>query len=160
MIVRFVADSMLGGLAKYLRMLGFHTEYFAKIEDKELIKIIEEDKKAILLTKDRHLKDEYHTYGNRIFLVTSEDKIEQTVEVLKTFKLKNQISPFIRCLECNTKLIRIPKKEAEKLLSQEICKNFSEFYKCPVCNKIFWFSTHTQRMEIIIQRILNKLEEK
>lgn len=157
--MRFIADSMLGGLAKYLRMLGFSTEYSNKSDDRDLLRALEEDQKAILLTKDRHLKNENHKYRNRIFLVLSDDKVEQTVEVLKSFNLKDKISPFVRCLECNAEIQRVGKEEVKGLIPRDTYEVFEEFYRCPGCNKIYWFSTHTQRMEIIINRIMRELEE-
>ncbi len=158
--MKFIADSMLGGLARYLRMLGFSTEYSNSIDDKELIKFLDEDEKTILLTKDRILKRENKKYGDRIILISSDDKKEQTAEVLSKLNIKDKISPFSRCLDCNSKLVKIKNKESVRnLIPEETYKYFDEFYKCPKCNKIFWFSTHTQRMDIIIQKILKKVED-
>lgn len=157
--MRFIADSMLGGLAKYLRMIGFSTKYFNKIDDKEILRILEEDKDIILLTKDKGIKINNPKYNDRILLIRSDDKVDQTVEVIKTFNLKDKIEPFVRCMECDTLLEPIDKNYVKNLVEEETFKSFDEFYRCPKCNKIYWFSTHTQRMEIIIQRILKKSEE-
>jgi len=39
----FIADVMLGTLAKWLRILGFDTLYFKNIDDSELIKIAKQE---------------------------------------------------------------------------------------------------------------------
>lgn len=154
-MIKFIADSMLGGLARYLRMMGIYTEYYNNIKDKDLIKLLEEDESKVLLTKDRILKNETPKYSERIFIIKSDDKIEQAKEVINNFNLKNHIKPFSRCLECNTEIRKIPKKEVKNLVPEETYKSIKEFFICPECKKVYWFSTHTERMDIIIQRILN-----
>lgn len=136
-------------------MIGIYTEYYNNIKDKELIKLLEEDNEKVLLTKDRILKNETTKYSDRIFLIHSDDKIEQTREVIEKFNLKDQIKPFSRCLECNTEIEKIPKKEVKNLVPEETYRSMKEFFICPNCKKIYWFSTHTERMDIIIQKILN-----
>lgn len=154
--MKFVADVMLGGLTKYLRMLGFDVIFFNKIEDKELIKIIMSID-AILLTKDRKLKLENPKLSEKIFLVNSKTTLDQTIEVIKEFKLKNEISPFSRCMVCNTPLEKINKEKYKNLIPEETYKNAEEFYLCRKCSKVYWFSTHTDRMQIIIEKILNSI---
>ena len=50
----FVADCMLGRLAKWLRILGFDVLYFSKAEDPALVEIARRDGR-VLLTRDTGL---------------------------------------------------------------------------------------------------------
>ena len=50
----FVADAHLGGLARFLRMLGFDTLYRNSFSDAE-IRRLAEDERRIVLTRDREL---------------------------------------------------------------------------------------------------------
>ncbi|MGB9621705.1 MAG: Mut7-C RNAse domain-containing protein [Brevinematia bacterium] len=154
--MKFIADSMLGGLAKYLRMLGFDVLFFNKIEDKDIIRILETNN-IILLTKDKKLKSENSKLSNKIFLIEAQNTIDQTIEVLKTFNLKDKVIPFSRCLICNTPLEKVNKKDYKNLIPKETYINFEEFYLCRRCNKVYWLSTHTDRMQILIERILKSI---
>src|SRR5438552_4408961 len=51
---RFIADAQLGGLAKYLRMLGFDTLYENGYTDAQIARI-SADEQRIVLTRDRAL---------------------------------------------------------------------------------------------------------
>ena len=51
---RFIADAQLGGLAKYLRMLGFDTPYENGCTDAQVARI-SADEQRIVLTRDRAL---------------------------------------------------------------------------------------------------------
>ncbi|MBA3043717.1 hypothetical protein FP804_01105, partial [archaeon] len=50
--MRFVADTMLGRLARWLRLLGFDVLYPETADDKELLKIAGE---RIIFTRDKEL---------------------------------------------------------------------------------------------------------
>src|SRR5207247_5004990 len=52
--LRFVVDGMLGGLARWLRMLGYETEYDSKADDNTLLELSKKQE-AILLTRDEEL---------------------------------------------------------------------------------------------------------
>jgi uncharacterized protein with PIN domain len=52
--LRFVADAMLGRLARWMRFLGFDTLYYRDISDSRLIRIAREQNRLIL-TRDTRL---------------------------------------------------------------------------------------------------------
>ena len=54
---RFVADSMLGSLARWLRMLGYDTAYRKDVADDELSRLASSEKRRIL-TRDKDLAKE------------------------------------------------------------------------------------------------------
>ena len=49
--MKFIADEMLGKLAKWLRFLGYDTLYAEKISDAEIM-LIAENEDRIILTRD------------------------------------------------------------------------------------------------------------
>ncbi|MFA5353224.1 MAG: Mut7-C RNAse domain-containing protein, partial [Thermodesulfovibrionales bacterium] len=54
---RFIVDVMLGGLARWLRAMGYDTLYFNDIDDRELVRISRLEQR-LLLTRDRRLVKE------------------------------------------------------------------------------------------------------
>ncbi len=52
--MRFLVDGMLGGLARWLRILGQDVRYDASMNDNELLRIAHEEN-MVLLTRDEEL---------------------------------------------------------------------------------------------------------
>ncbi len=148
--MKFIADAMLGKLSKYLRMLGFDTLYFNHIEDTELIEISKKENRTIL-TKDKIMVREKKP--ENVLLIESVNPVEQAKEVVKAFNLIDKINPFSRCLECNN-ILKFVKAFDVKDIPENVKKFTSEFYLCEKCKKYYWYSVHTERMQIIIEKIL------
>ncbi len=149
--VRFIADCMLGKLAKWMKILGFDTEYHSIIEDHELVEKAVEGKR-ILLTRDRNLikRKKLKEY----ILIRSEVPLEQVKQVLKDKKLKlEQSSLLSRCLICNVKTVPIKKEEVKELVPPYVYKTQNNFSNCPECERIYWGATH-------VDNILEQLKKK
>jgi len=140
---KFVADVHLGRLTKYLRMIGLDVLYKNNFEDDEIVSISLKEKRAIL-TKDRGiLKRNEVTHGYWIRATKAE---AQAKEVLERFNLQKEIKEFSRCLECNEPLKSIKKEMIIDQLPPKVAKSQNEFFRCHVCNKIYWKGTHHKRM--------------
>ena len=96
--LRFVADTHLGKLATYLRMLGLDTLFDRDYRDTELVAISQEQKR-ILLTRDQRLLERRGV--TRAYRVTATVPRVQLEEVLARFDLAGSVKPFRRCLRCN-----------------------------------------------------------
>ena len=97
-------------------MVGFDTGYRRDYTDRELARI-SVDEKRILLTTDRGLLK--RNIIIRGYFVRATSPREQLVEVLRQFDLFGSISPFERCIHCNTLLRPIPKEMlADRLLPE------------------------------------------
>jgi len=152
---RFILDSHLGKLARYLRMLGFDTLYKNNYQDPELAEISAREKR-ILLTRDLGLlKRSKIVYG---FFIRYDDPAVQLRTVLWRYKLKNKISAFGRCMECNTELIPVNKNEIMDRLEPKTKKYFHKFYLCPECSKIYWKGSHFTEMNNFIRKTLEEDE--
>jgi uncharacterized protein with PIN domain len=67
---RFVADAMLGRLARWLRLLGFDTAWVQDVSDGELVRrAIEEGR--VILTRDRALPSEWRVAGVHVLAATA-----------------------------------------------------------------------------------------
>ena len=76
----FVADCMLGRLAKWLKILGFDVLFFSKAEDKDLVELARRESR-VLLTRDSGLIEKNARRKNRLFIRSDdwEDQVAQAV---------------------------------------------------------------------------------
>jgi len=147
---KFILDVHLGTLAKYMRMLGFDTFYQNNYEDEEIVKISLKDKRTIL-TKDRGiLKRSEVMHG---YWIRSSTTMDQLIEVIKRFDLKEQTKELSRCLLCNTLLKKTTKEKVIDRLPRKIKELQNKFYFCENCDKIFWKGSHYTKMKGIIEQI-------
>ncbi len=151
----FVADCMLGRLARWLRVLGFDVLYFPRIEDAALLGVARREGRA-LLTRDTGLFE--RTAGHPALLVASEAWEDQLVQVLDAFRLKGLIAPHTRCLDCNAPLKPVPKDRARNLAAPFIVEQAEAFALCPACGRVFWKGSHADDMDARIGRITGRLK--
>ena len=146
--LRFLADSMLGTLAKWLRILGYDTAYQSQLDDNQLVRLARAEGR-ILLTRDTgFLKRK----GLRCLLIESEGLEEQLAQVLQAFGLHVD-NPFSRCPVCNTVLEDVPKYEAWGQVPPFVFHTQERFRLCPECNRFYWRGTHWQRMLDRMERL-------
>lgn len=142
---QFIADVMLGRLSRKLRMLGYDTLYFQRIDDPTLLKrALGEDRQ--ILTRKTHLINRKDSRCNTLF-VKDNDPSKQIIEVIEHYKLT--INPLIigtRCLICNEKLKAIPVDQVESQIPDYVISTQKHFSACPKCNKIYWKGTHYENM--------------
>jgi uncharacterized protein with PIN domain len=153
----FLADCMLGRLAKWLRILGFDVLYFSKAEDPDLVAIARRDER-VLLTRDTGLIERTAKRPNRLF-VRSDDWEDQIVQVLDEFDLWDKVRPNTRCIACNLPLKPLSRERARNLVTPFVCEHAASFAVCPGCDRVFWQGTHYGDMEKKIGRILERREK-
>jgi len=140
---RFVADVHLGGLARYLRMLGFDTLYDETYRDAQIAAISARDRR-IVLTRDRDLlMHRVITHGR---FVRATRVREQLIEVVAAIDLSGRFSPFTRCMECNTELAPVSRDTVQHRLPADTLNVFTQFSQCSACERIYWQGSHYRRM--------------
>ena len=151
----FVADCMLGRLARWLRVLGFDVLYFPRIEDTALLGVARREGRA-LLTRDRGLAE--RSRAHPVLLIESGRWEDQVVQVLDAFGLKSLVAPHTRCLDCNVPLKPVPKERARNLAAPFVVERAESLALCPVCGRIFWKGSHADDMNSRISSIMKRLE--
>ncbi len=151
--MKFIADVMLGKLARWLRLLGYNTIYEPKSSLKELIKIANEENR-IFLTRSKRIVEENNI--KNFYIVKSEKFKEQLAEVIKNLNLDPETNLFSRCSICNTEIVEVDKSSIAELIPQKVAESFDEFYKCPNCGKIYWSGSHTVRITKILKELKNE----
>jgi uncharacterized protein with PIN domain len=151
--MEFIADCMLGKLAKWLKILGFDVLYFPKIEDKELLAHARKEDR-VLLSRDHALLD--RAGGLKKLFIESEAWEDQVRQVLDFFDLWGEVAPYSRCLGCNGKLKPLPKAQAANLVAPFVLQKANSFAICPSCGRVFWPGTHFDDMEDKLAEILDR----
>lgn len=151
---RFILDAHLGRLAKHLRLCGFDCLFNNHYSDPEIIDIAL-DKGRIILTRDRALL--MNSRVSHAYWIRSQDPREQLKEVIIRFDLKGMVNMFTRCMECNTALEEVDKKDIEDRLQPGTRRYFQEFKLCPGCQRIYWKGTHYQDMLKFIDNIIKDI---
>jgi len=140
---RFIADTMLGSLARKLRLLGIDTAYISDAEDSEL-KYLVRSQGRILLTRDTDLSG---SLGGNAWPVNGSNARQEFASIGEKLKPFNKLmKPFSRCLECNDLLVSIDPAEAKRKVPPYIYRSKKIFYRCPSCEKVFWEGTHCDGM--------------
>jgi uncharacterized protein with PIN domain len=156
--VTFVADCMLGRLAKWLRVLGFDVLYFSKAEDRELVALARREGR-VLLTRDSGLIERTAKRPNRLFIL-SDDWQDQVVQVLDEFGLWDEVKPHSRCLACNLLLKTLSRERARNLVTPYVGEHAAAFAMCPGCGRVFWQGSHAGDMERKIGQLLERRRDK
>ena len=140
--MRFMADAMLGRLARWLRILGYDTAYEKVITDGVLLeRVIRDDR--WLLTRDRRLALRKLLRG-RHTLIVSDDVEGQLHQLHRDIKIDLDVNPQrgYRCADCNVVLSSISHAVAAPLVPPFVAQQYGEFLQCPHCRRVFWPGTH------------------
>ena len=135
--VRFVADVMLGRLARWLRALGYDTVYRRDAADRQLLGLaLREDRR--LLTRDTALA---RLARERGLLIRRDGLDDQLREVVDACGLPEP-GLLTRCLECNLPLERIGRSAVRDRVPPYTFATQVEFQTCPGCGRVYWPGTH------------------
>jgi uncharacterized protein with PIN domain len=148
---RFLADAMLGRLARWLRVIGADTAYEPDIADTELARrAIEEDR--VVLTRDRALPEEWRL--PRVLLLESEAPLEQLRQVADRYGLEWRGRLFRRCSLCNATLAPIEAGRARERVPERVAREQRRFAECRGCHRVYWEGSHTRRMRRVLEQAL------
>ncbi len=139
---RFLADSMLGKLAKWLRVMGYDTHYQPFYQTGVIGDLIRE--RRILLTRNTSL-----TFKQVDSVLIQPDNVKDQLEQMRTggYLKTDRSKWFSRCLVCNIRLNNIPADEAAANIPEYILHQHNPTISyCPACRRYFWPGSHSLRM--------------
>jgi uncharacterized protein with PIN domain len=151
---RFIADAMLGRLARWLRTLGHDTAYDDAISDEALVRRALEEGRHIL-TRDRRLFDEWRIGGG--LLLGSDRPLDQLAEVVTAFRLPPSGRRFTRCRVCNGVLRPADMEDVAGRIPPRVRERTREFVVCGTCGRIYWEGSHTDRMRAVLAGLFERL---
>jgi uncharacterized protein with PIN domain len=151
--VKFIADAMLGRLARWLRLMGFDTLYFADIDDRELLKLALKEQRVIL-TRDTAFPK--RDIGDLI-LIKSDDPYEQLEQVIR--EVRPETPREMRCANCNGTLSEVQRKEeVADSVPEFVYLNHSHFLRCTGCGNVYWEGSQYRKLKEKMNEILNLSE--
>ena len=161
--VTFLADAMLGSIARKLRFFGFDTLYIAHAHDNEILKMgIEQDR--VILTADKELFKRIVKVGARGVLVgggTSE--LEDLADILTKSGIKSVDTNGIgsRCSVCNGLLEERTSDQVkngdEGVVPNRVIARYNQFFQCTACGKVYWEGGHLERIRVLARSLDAKL---
>ena len=156
--IKFIVDSNVGKLARWLRIMGYDALFFKDIDDNKLVRIaLSQDR--VILTKDRQvLKRKVIISGKlKAVLIEDDDPKAQLAGVIKQLDLNCHFRPFSLCLECNKKLIKQSKDRVCDRVPQYVFETQDEYMECPECRRVYWQGTHWESMCKELERITSHI---
>jgi hypothetical protein len=147
--MKFVADSMLGKLARWLRLSGYDVLYRSDIEDDE---ILEENR--IILTRDSKLFRRALKENKEALLISSgrlEDQLRQMI-VEKGIVVKDT-PEYSRCPKCNGDIVGAKKDKIRGSVPDKVLESVEEFWVCRNCGKVYWYGSHWESIRKIVKDI-------
>ena len=149
-VIRFVADSHLGGLARLLRMAVFDTLYRNDYRDSEIADVARNDRR-IVLTRDRDLlKQRGISHGCYVHALKP---ARQFGEIVARLDLARSFNPFTLCLECNAPVRDMEKKHVVRQLPTSVQARHEHFTICDHCGRVFWEGSHWQSMRELLDKV-------
>lgn len=149
--MRFVADTMLEKLARWLRILGCDVIYDKHKNLRELAKIADNENR-IFITRRKNFPDGFKV--NSLFNIPSEIFEVQLKIVVDHFQIDYTKSLFSRCTRCNELVTKVEKELVRERVPVMSWQGFQDFYECPICKKVFWKGAHLKNTLKKIQKIL------
>jgi uncharacterized protein with PIN domain len=150
--MKFIADAMLGRLAKWLRILGFDILYYPDIDDREIVRIAREQERTIL-TRDTQLTKRKGLPG--VIFVEKDDVFDQLTLIRARLGF-SQVAFSGRCAVCNGLIDAVPQKEEVRdLVPDFIYLNYPRFMRCRDCGKVYWEGSHRKGMREKVEEVLS-----
>ncbi|MCE4599890.1 MAG: Mut7-C RNAse domain-containing protein [Desulfurococcales archaeon] len=158
---KFIADTMMGEVARWLRILGYDVLYNRNYSDPQILRIAKASKRTII-TRDRglHVK----AIKNKIkSIYIYSDKIEfRLAELASKARIDLEINPDkSRCPECNGVLVKTTNKESVKdRVPPGALQAYDKFYICIKCGKVYWEGSHWRNIKRIINDVKSIIKSK
>ncbi len=142
MEMKFLADTMLGSLARWLRVMGWDTHYQRYYPKGVLVQLLLEGRK--LLSRHRKM---VRLQPDGVLILS--DHLHEQILQLKELGLlcSDRSLWFTRCLECNVLLEEAHPHEAKVHVPDHVFhQTVTGIRYCPSCKRYYWQGSHREKM--------------
>ena len=151
---QFVADTTLGKLTKWLRVMGIGVMYDPGVINAQLLQCVERQGR-ILLTRDGGLLRRRGP-AQRLY-IESAHYHEQVCQVIQAFRLGESIQIFSRCLQCMAYLGAIAKGLVAARARSYVHASQMTFKQGAIAERLYGGGTHRDSMLRQLQAMLSGL---
>ena len=154
---RFVADAMLGSLARKLRAFGFDTSYFREGNDADLLALARSEER-VLLTSDRSLAELARARAVPVLTITGSKEGARILSLRRAAIAGGvglQRGPPM-CSVCNGSLVALGRAEAAGHVPLSVTKRHRLFFRCEVCGRYYWRGAHWKKLRWLERRLGEK----
>ena len=160
--MRFILDSMLGRLARWLRILGYDSQYLKYISDSHLLSQAKHESR-ILLTSDAQLYRTAISKGISCFLISTQNESERLAHLAYRFNLNLKFdSSKSKCPLCGSNIEPVQKQKIRTKVPPATLKLYETFWLCTniSCAKVYWQGSHWKKIEQTLETARNILDNK
>jgi len=153
--MKFVCDSMLKKLGKFLRVLGYNTIIVeSKIKDEEILEIAMRENRY-LISRDKDF-NRFKKIYDKIIILESNELRGQILELNEKLGNRLDLTPKAkRCILCNGELeVLEDKRKLVGKIPEGVLKRYKRFYVCKNCGQIYWEGSKWDK----IVRFINSLK--
>lgn len=144
---RFLCDQNLGRLARWLRILGFDTEYMRRDSEAEVMEALREGRTVLTRRSTMAGRPSVH--------VIVHDRVEdQLMELGGVMDLSQGGPAFSRCSLCNATLEQVGRDDVKGSVPDYVHATLDTFARCTSCGHVYWKGTHYARVCDRIKDIL------
>ncbi len=143
MPLRFLADRMVGSLAKWLRILGYDTVYMPEVSPTSVKREARRQGRILLTRRTCFLNQK----DMPPFVFIRADRFREQLKQVCT-DLHLTVSPALlrRCSKCNQELASIDRARVQARVPAYVWQTQSTFLYCRQCQRVYWNATHRERI--------------
>jgi uncharacterized protein with PIN domain len=156
-MTRFLADAMLGSVARKLRIFGFDTLYVPDTSDNEVLRLASEQNR-IILTADKELFKRMVKQGAQGVLVEGMSDLDDMAHIFEKLGISADLSRMgSRCTSCNVALVQKRPEEVGRLVPATVLARHEGFWQCTDCHKVYWDGGHLGRIRAFARHLEERL---
>ncbi len=147
---RFVADCMLGRLAKWLRAFGFDACYAPFADDHGIVAWARQ-RGAVVLTRDTGFP---RPTDVPIIFIQEDDVEKQLGQVVRSVPLDlADARALTRCTVCNQELESATRDQVWDRVPPFVYLTEERYARCLDCGRVYWEGTHAPRIRRRLARL-------
>jgi uncharacterized protein len=141
---------MCGGLARWLRAIGYDAAWSPDIDDGDLVRQADREERILLSSDTGVFQRRPIARGQILALQIPRGlrRMEQLDYVVQQLKLA--VRP-PRCMACGGRLIPATRQEVASEVPARSLIWAARFYRCQRCVKVFWEGSHWRRIDKVRQ---------
>lgn len=148
---KFVADTNLGRLAKWLRILGYDAVFYKDVSIFTLSRIANSENR-IFLTRSQKITN--RKLFDHVRLIKCDYVFDQLQE-LQCLITDDEEYLLTRCSICNKLLYEVEKQKLESLVPTYVYQTNVQFKICRACGKIYWSGTHNEEIKKKLKEVFS-----